>query len=402
MLTQMYPPHHHGGYELLCRDVVERWESAGHEIEVLTTTYRRAGQNDASPRVPVRRELGFYWNDYRILTPPLPTRWATERKNQRALAAALSEFRPDVVSVWHMGAMSFGLLQAIAEHGIPMVFVVGDDWLVYGPAVDAWTKLFTERPRAAWAVRRITGLPTAFAPCPDDFVACFASAFLRDRALRSSTLLLARTDVVPHGIDTAVFPRRTNDPPWSWRLLYVGRVEERKGTHIALEALGRLPENAQLDVIGSPDDRYLERLHHSADRLGVADRVRFLGPIDRERLSQYFHAADAFLFPVIWDEPFGLVPLEAMASGTPVIATGTGGSSEYLTHESNCLLVPPGDADALAVAIKRLAGDDALLRSLTDRGRSTAERLTVDKLAQALDAWNNVAMDGFRRDGADR
>ena len=85
-------------------------------------------------------------------------------------------------------------------------------------------------------------------------------------------------------------------------------------------------------------------------------------------------AADAILFPVTWNEPWGLVPLEAMATGRPVIATGTGGSGEYLRDGENALLVPPGDAGALAEAVKRLAADPDLRAHLRAGGLTTARR----------------------------
>lgn len=397
VLTQMYPPHHLGGYELLCRDVVELWRGRGHTVEVLTTDYRRPRIKESAEIVTVRRDLRFYWDDYRIVTPSIPVRLQIERGNQKALARALSELRPDVVSVWHMGAMSFALLQTIADHGIPMVFVVGDDWLVYGPAVDAWTKLFSARQRLGRLAHALTGVPTSFRPDPNRFAVCFASEFLRGRALDHSSIALAHTAVVPHGIDPATFaPTQTSSQrTWTWRLLYVGRVEERKGVHVAVEALEHLPE-AHLDIVGAPDEGYREQLRQTATRLGVGDRVTFAGSVDRDDLAVRYRSADVLLFPVLWDEPFGLVPLEAMACETPVIATGTGGSGEYLVDGENCLLAPRGDPVALAKAVRKLADDPALRASIIRSGTATVSALGVERLAISLEAWNRAAVDGFR------
>lgn len=398
VLTQMYPPHYLGGYEVLCRDVVERWRARGHNVDVLTTTFRTQGVDESIGDAPgVRRELRFYWRDHEILTPLIPSRIRIERANQRALDRALDEFRPDVVSVWHMGAMSFGLLQTITERGIPMVLVVGDDWLVYGPAVDAWTKLFLDRPRLGRLARTLSGLPTSFVPRPDDLAACFASQWLRQRAREHSPIPLHRTTVVYHGIDAEPFSApKGDDRAWSWRLLYVGRVEERKGVHVAVQALAELPSEARLDVVGPADDRYLERLHRIAARSGVDGRVRFVGALPRVELAKRYRAADVLLFPVLWEEPFGLVPLEAMACDTPVVATGTGGSGEFLLDEVNCLLVPRGDSSATADAVQRLAADAALRRSLRRLGHETVRHLNVDRLADTLEEWNLSATARFR------
>ena len=94
--------------------------------------------------------------------------------------------------------------------------------------------------------------------------------------------------------------------------------------------------------------------------------------------------ADAVLFLPTWPEPWGLVPLEAMACGTPVIATGTGGSAEFLDHERNCLLVAPNDPPAVADAVRRLAGDPALRERLRAGGLETAARFTAAAYDDAI------------------
>lgn len=396
VLTNMYPPHHLGGYELSCRDVVERWRARGHVVEVLTTTMQVSGVPNDSQEQGVHRDLVMYWDDYQVVTPSLREQIGIERANQRALDDTIRTFRPDVVSVWHMSSMSFGLLQTITERNLPMVLVVCDDWLVYGAQTDQWSKRFVSRPRLGSVMRRLTGLPTRLALDRDAVAVCFVSDWIRRRALTLSRWPLDRTTVVYSGIDPDEFPPRADtDRPWSWSLLGVGRVEVRKGFQVAVEALAQLPPEATFDVIGPPDRSFLEDLVRSAEELGVADRVRFLGPLPRAELGERYRAADAVLFPVLWDEPFGLVPVEAMASGTPVIATGTGGSGEFLAHDANTLLVPPGDPAALANAITRLAGDPALRAALFRGGRATAAALHIDTLADVLDDWHMAAAGRF-------
>src|SRR5207245_3553434 len=94
-------------------------------------------------------------------------------------------------------------------------------------------------------------------------------------------------------------------------------------------------------------------------------------------------------------EPFGLVPIEAMACATPVIATGTGGSAEFLEHEANCLLVPRGDTRALAAAVQRLASEPDLRARIVAGGLRTAHELTIDKMADALEGWHKATPQPF-------
>ena len=103
-----------------------------------------------------------------------------------------------------------------------------------------------------------------------------------------------------------------------------------------------------------------------------------------DRVHEVYASADAILFPVEWPEPWGLVPLEAMSVGRPVVATGTGGSGEYLRDEENCLLFEPGDAEALAACVRRLAGDPGLRARLVAGGRETAAHFTADAFEQRV------------------
>src|SRR5204862_4190777 len=150
---------------------------------------------------------------------------------------------------------------------------------------------------------------------------------------------------------------------WGWRMLYAGRISPEKGVDVAVAALDALPE-ASL-VLAGRGDTVPEH-----PRLTVTESAP-------DELASVYAAADCVLFPVVWPEPWGLVPLEAMSVGRPVIATGTGGSREYLRHELNCLLYEPRDSSqALADAVHRLAGDEALRLRIREHGFETASRYT--------------------------
>lgn len=397
VLSNMYPPHHIGGYELSCKDVMDRLRARGHEITVLTTTMRVHGVEDPSEERAhgIRRDLSFYWDDHKLVSPPFRERLARERANQRALADALEAARPDVVSVWNMGAMSLGLLTTLGERKMPMVFAVCDDWLVYGPKLDAWTRLFKWSRSVARAARGMFGVPTAMPDLADAGAFCFVTDFVRRRAQEKGRVKPRHSTVVYSGIDRIDFPAASPEPkPWRGRLLCVGRVNELKGVDVAIEALAQLPADTSLDILGRAEPAYRARLGETIARFGVADRVRF-EVVERSDLPARYRAADALLFPVRWEEPFGLVPIEAMACGTPVVATGLGGSAEFLTDGGNCLLVPPNDPAALASAVTRLAGDEALRARLVKAGAPLADELTTDHLADVFAAWHKAAAARF-------
>jgi len=361
----MYPPHHFGGYELVWRSAVEHLRSEGHAVRVLTTDLRTGATAPDDPGV--HRELRWYWRDHGFPRARLRPVLALERHDQAVLSRHLEEHRPDVVSWWAMGGMPLSLVEAVRRRGLPSVAFVHDDWLDYGPHVDGWLRRFGGRKRVvAPLAERLTGLPARV-----DLARAADYVFVSDSTRRRAGVDggIAHSGIQPDFLAPA--PERE----WAWRLLYVGRLDERKGIDTAIEALPHLPA-ARLAIVGGWDEREEARLRGLAASLGVAGRVEFRGQRERGELLEAYAEADAVVFPVRWEEPWGLVPLEAMGRGRPVVATGRGGSGEYLRHEENCLRFDAGDAGGLAAAVERLAGDPALRARLREGGAATAARHT--------------------------
>ena len=163
----------------------------------------------------------------------------------------------------------------------------------------------------------------------------------------------------------------------------MGRLDERKGVDTAVECLVQLPEAATLRIVGGWDEQEQSRLRTLARERGVAERVTFAGQGGREVVSAAYGDADVVVFPVRWEEPWGVVPIEAMARGRPVVATGRGGSGEYLRDGENALLFEAGDAVALAAAVRRLTDPDLRAR-LRAGGLETAARHTEERFNDAV------------------
>ena len=401
VLGLRYPPHHTGGYEVACRDVAERLVERGHAVTVLTSDLREPGVVDPPDErraiVPVRRDLAAWFRHDALYAPGPVARWLMERQSHAALRDALVEVRPEVVFVWQMGALSLGLLTELAGADVPLVYAVYDDWLSYAPALDAWSRSFRRLSApVARALGAVLGVPTLAPTVGATGQLCFISQSTRARAAALAPGPMPNTAIVYCGIDRRLFtpgPPRP-DRPWGGHLLYVGRYDPRKGIETALRALPHLP-GAQLEVQGTGDPAERDRLSRLAHDLGITDRVDF-GVVDRDGLVERYRAADAVVFPSEWEEPFGLVPLEAMACGTPVVATGVGGSGEYLVDRVNCLRFPAGDPIALAAAVQRLADDAPLRTRLVARGEATAAAFDVERLTDCFEAWLTAAADGYR------
>jgi glycogen(starch) synthase len=374
----MYPPHHLGGYELVWQSAVRHLRAAGHAVRVLTTDHREAhgtGTEDAD----VHRELRWYWREHDFPRPGLTERLALERHNAAVFDRHLAEHAPELVSWWAMGGMSLSMIERARRRGLPSNAVVCDDWMLYGPEVDAWTRFFRRRPSLRRFAGYMTGIPTRV-DLGAIGTALFPSERTKDRAL--GAVALADPDVCPQGIDRSLF-RPAAAGRWGWRLLYVGRIDPRKGIAIAIEALAELPRETTLTIAGAGDAVHRAELRRNAAALGLEERVGFLVR-SREALPAVYAEADVLVFPVVWEEPWGLVPLEAMSVGRPVVASGRGGSGEYLRDRENCLLFDPdAGPHRLAEVIRELAGDGHLRQRLRKGGLETAARISEER-------WNRT------------
>jgi glycosyltransferase involved in cell wall biosynthesis len=185
--------------------------------------------------------------------------------------------------------------------------------------------------------------------------------------------------VIPCGVDTSRFrPGPGSADGGSGRLLYVGRLVERKGIGNVIEALESLP-GVTLDIAGGPppdrldDDEDVRRLRHLAERFGVAGRVRFLGAVDRAAVPGLMRSAD-IVVDVPWYEPFGIVPVEAMACGRPVVGSAVGGLLDTVMPGVTGELVPPRRPDLLAPVLDRLLLAPGLRSDYGRAGRARAVR----------------------------
>jgi glycosyltransferase involved in cell wall biosynthesis len=149
----------------------------------------------------------------------------------------------------------------------------------------------------------------------------------------------------------------------------VGRLIPEKGFHVLVEAMASLPPDARLWVVGEGSQR--AELEAQIARLGLGERVTLFG--SRERVERFLQAGDVASCPSVWEEAAGLVNLEASAVGLPSVASDIGGIPEFVRHGETGLLVPPGDARALAAALLSLHGDRSRCAAMGRAARSFAE-----------------------------
>nr|MBA3764808.1 glycosyltransferase [Actinomycetota bacterium] len=284
-----------------------------------------------------------------------------------------------------------GLLEACDRVGLPIVLMVHDDWLIYGSILDRWSKRWKHLGLLGRLAEPIMRVPCRRRDLGEFAVAWFASEHTRRGADMSGGVRFRRSTIGYCPLNTNEFPIGAHQPSdgWSWRILHVGRIDERKGIDTVIRALGLLPDEATLEIVGRGDDSYLTTLRDLIRSEGLDDRVR-IEVVDRAQLAARYAAADVVTFVPRWAEPFGLVPLEAMACATPVVGTGTGGSGEFLLDDVNCLRATVDDPHTLATAIRRLAADRPLRARLVEMGERTAREFAIDAYIERLLAWHQA------------
>jgi glycosyltransferase involved in cell wall biosynthesis len=171
--------------------------------------------------------------------------------------------------------------------------------------------------------------------------------------------------------------------------LTVARLQEHKGHRYLLDAVSAVVKsypNVTFAIVGKPSgneqEQYMQTLLAQSKSLGIEEQVKFLGYVGESELVSLYHEASALIHPAI-TEGFGLVLLEAMLLGTPVIAAAADGPRELIADGQTGLLIPTGDSDSLANAIVRFLNTPDLARTLRDRGIAAAEQFSLDKMVEA-------------------
>jgi glycogen synthase len=407
-LTNLYPPHYLGGYELICHTVVRALRARGHGVQVLTSDHHVAAVPKGTPEDPeVERSLrihglfGHPWLGVARLR-------RLEEHNNQVLRTALQRHQPDLVYVWNMGGLSKSMLFTLQRSGIPSVFYLSDHWIARGLSADVWLrwwnradapvhhKLGRSLLTAAGVRRRLD----SSAPTGPVEQLRFPRIYFCSRALRQLTAD-AGFDVAHGGVIYCPVDKRyfKLEPPATARryerLLYVGRLAEDKGVLTALRAMALVKDRfpGSLHIFGTGDAPYVERLRAFVREHALP--VRFdSAPLDR--MPQVYAEHDGLIFTSEWAEPFALTPLEAMASGLPVIGTTTGGSAELFRHGENGLTYSAGSAEELAGRILDMASDPVLRHRCAITGyhevrERYAEGVIVDQIEEYLEKSLPVA-----------
>lgn len=211
--------------------------------------------------------------------------------------------------------------------------------------------------------------------------------------------------VIPNGIefkrfaDAEPFPRLLDGRP---NVLFVGRKDKRKGLRYLLQAfviLQTMLDKPRLVIVGpgDPDQECAALIDAASSR--DPDSIVLTGPVSDDDLPRYYATADVFCSPATGGESFGIVLLEAMAAGTPVVASDIDGYRDVVSHNDNGFLIPPRDIGDIANAVVGLLNDRPLCSRLTESGRRTAERHSWEHVASQVEDYYHQCIEEVERRG---
>ena len=390
LVTQDYPPGHNGGIARNMQELARAFARLGHRPHVFTAA-RGSPSLDFEDGVWVHRVAARDCGPPPDLTPPhaIPQRlWDHSRTMFEEVARLDARRRVESVyaPLWDCEPVAF-----LHEPRFPLVCALQttmDFWLESQPerrSDPEWMRtrgaplLALER----WVLARAEKLHANSRAIAEDIAQRYRLNFEAGRIV-----------FAPHGVsDWTEDAGDSLREDVEFRFLFVGRLERRKGIDTLLAAapdvLRRFP-HARLDIVG--DDRlaraeggtYRAAFEAREDVADVAARVTFHGRVGESALREHYRDCDALVAPSRY-ESFGLVFVEAMMFAKPVIAGRAGGAREVIAEGETGLLFPPGDAQALAQAMARLASDPGAAHAMGEAGRRRYEALfTAERAARAL------------------
>jgi glycogen synthase len=342
-----------GGTELLVLELAKAQARAGHEVHVVAESLPNCPDEEVFEGIPVHR---FPFTPTLLARTPAALRELIDR-----LVAIRSRLQPDHVHVHFNGAAAWfeqlsrasGPLPILTVHSPPDCLRVPVPLRRHILRSAGWVVAVSRAQEAEFA---------AFEPGLHDSLTC-----------------------VPNGFPIPPIPPGERSRPESqpFRFAALGRLVETKGFHVALEAFARVhalhPNSCELWIAGDGPER--PRLLAQAEALGPAFRhITFPGWIPPHDVHAWIQEADALLVPSTWQEPFGLVAVQAAFAACPVIASTVGGLAEIIRHGETGWLVPHSDPDALATSMAACMAAPEAARSLGANARQQAlDRYSIER-----------------------
>jgi len=357
-----------GGVQSHVRDLARLLSSRGFDVCIVS---RRIGEGD----IDIEYSEGHYLIDSIL---PIETLFVPPDPN--SLVDALFKLKPDIVHSHHIftltplfalkAASNLNIARLATNHSIFLAYDFRFLWNTISLILP--TRYYLQYSQAVVSISKAADL----------FVESIMGSDFK-----------AKRYVIPGGVDSNKFTPPEKEPEDDI-VLFIGRLVYRKGLHVLIKAFSRIASkrDIKLYVIGKGYMEIPARI--LAKTYGVDNKIHFLGVIPEHIKPNIYRKAKIVVVPSIFNESLGIVALEAMASGRPVIASNVGGLSELIVNGETGLLVEPGDEDSIGEAIEKLLEDKNLRLKLGNNARKIIEEkyswdVVVDKIIRVYEELLN-------------
>lgn len=435
VINNLFPPLHAGTFDFRCQAVVESLSKRGHELHVLTSRY---GLTTEQRDREVARRLIL---NGRFDLPEITSYGALkeiEQENNQIVQETIQLYQPELIYVWSLQGLSKSIIFTLRNSKIPTVYDVADDWLSEGIQEDPWLKWWNrdsaplgagilrklleisgqrDRVNAVAPTRMMKGyerVPELYGKVRDRGAVQPHSigAFIFERIYFCSNALktqaenagfrVGHAEVIYPGIPTDRFYADINPSGTVPRkFLVISRLSAKSGVMTVLEGLKIALQNkvqASLTICGKGESEQMAQLRSFVIQHSLP--VEFITLSNQQKdLAQVYRKHEAFIYCTEWDEPFAVTPIEAMASGLPVIAARSGGVSELLRVGQNGWAYTPGDPVELASRMMELQIQPALRVQLAENAQSEVmNRFSESFMLDQIESYLNTTLEVWRND----
>lgn len=411
VISNLCPPDYDGGFELSAFRNANSLRERGHDVDLVTGEFRSTYQGERVDPHWVHRifktsqtkdgwssaemflggdsdlrfkignlfnQIGLRLANIRVLTHMLDV----APSNEAALDKYLAENDYDAAYVFGLHKIGTSVIRSLMKKKIPVLYHQGDEWLAFYiyPGLLKKMMLNLASPITYFRERRI------------DLKHVYLVSHFMKRRFMDAGFKEEQLGVIYRGVEFPLrddFDRERFDPPV---FLVASRLTLYKGVHFAIKAAAildqRLPRAEwQLWLAGHGDPVTMEYFHSLVAELGIEHRVRFIGKHSRESTYAHMQRSLAVISPSVFDEPFGNTNIEAMASGTPLIASRSGAIEEIIDHGNSGLIYDRHKAEELAHHMQLVLVNKDLRRSLKVQGlKRVREMFTQEKVIDQVEA----------------